>query len=112
MLIVTVVSSLTPLVVADVTIQYSPSAPQKEVDLAAATAVGKCDDHGGSNAVGINVTDTTMNAPSNLNWADRDTCVLLFWFVFSLKKKPNCFESLVYPVDNDNLACNITGCCC
>ncbi|KAL3432059.1 putative necrosis-inducing factor-domain-containing protein [Aspergillus tetrazonus] len=58
------------------TIQHSASEPQKEVDLAAATAVGKCDDHGGSNAVGINVTDTTMNAPSNLNWADRDKCVL------------------------------------
>lgn len=58
------------------TIQHSASEPQKEVDLAAATAVGKWDDHGGSNAVGINVTDTTMNAPSNLNWADCDKCVL------------------------------------
>ncbi|KAL5341345.1 hypothetical protein BJX70DRAFT_66304 [Aspergillus crustosus] len=58
------------------TIHNSTAAPQKEVDLAAATVDGKCNDNGGRNAVGINVTDTTMKAPADLNRAHRDTCVL------------------------------------
>ncbi|KAL4739558.1 hypothetical protein BDV11DRAFT_187395 [Aspergillus similis] len=57
------------------TIQSSTAAPQKEVDLVAATTDGKCDDNGSRNAVAINITDTILKAPADLNWLDRDTCV-------------------------------------
>ncbi|RDW70661.1 uncharacterized protein DSM5745_08172 [Aspergillus mulundensis] len=56
------------------TISNSTSAPDKEVDLVAATADTSCPDD--LNAVVINVTDTTMQSPPNLNWADRDTCAV------------------------------------
>ncbi|KAL4860946.1 hypothetical protein BDV12DRAFT_180931 [Aspergillus spectabilis] len=55
-------------------ISNSTSTPDKEVDLVAATANDSCPDD--LNAVVINVTDTTMKSPSNLNWADRDTCAV------------------------------------
>ncbi|KAL4938843.1 hypothetical protein BDV06DRAFT_200087 [Aspergillus oleicola] len=56
------------------TISNSTSAPNKEVNLVAATANNSCLDD--LNVVVINVTDTTMQSPSNLNWADRDTCAV------------------------------------
>ncbi|KAL2825511.1 hypothetical protein BDW59DRAFT_179876 [Aspergillus cavernicola] len=56
------------------TISNSTSAPDKEVDLVAATANDSCLDD--LNAVVINVTDTTMQSPANLNYADRDTCAV------------------------------------
>ncbi|KAL2829527.1 hypothetical protein BDW59DRAFT_178476 [Aspergillus cavernicola] len=51
----------------------SNSAP-RAFDLVAATANSTCPKD--QNAIAINVTDTTMQAPSSVNWSDRDTCAV------------------------------------
>ncbi|KAL3443566.1 hypothetical protein BJX65DRAFT_285044 [Aspergillus insuetus] len=56
------------------TIANSTSTPPREVDLVAATADDRCP--ADSNAVAINVTDTTMQTIPSINWAGRDTCVV------------------------------------
>jgi hypothetical protein len=56
------------------TITNSTSTPNKEIDLVAATADNRCP--ADSNAVAINVTDTTMQTIPSMNWAGRDKCVV------------------------------------